>query len=161
MYVANGIIKLLLVNKHAWQLLRWYSAASLSSLNFYVNTFPAPIHHPDLLSKKILSPTERQDVSELTLDCLSALMNTTRKTEIVKERPTQRICCKEIYDENYWFSDPRNYRLSQKERGGRVNRPRLSSNFNLLWHKNGCRYPIKINELETSNAHVLKVHYSP
>jgi len=52
-------------------------------------------------SKKILSPTERQDVSELTLDCLSALMNTTRKTEIVKERLTQRICCKEIYDGNY------------------------------------------------------------
>ncbi len=122
---ANGIIKLLLANKHAWHLLRWYSAASLSSLELQVNAFPAPIHHPDLLPKNILSQTERQDVSELPLDCLSALMNTTRKTEIVKERLTQRICCKEIYDGNYWFSDPRNYRLSEKERGGRVNRARL------------------------------------
>jgi hypothetical protein len=70
-------------------------------LDFLINTFPAPIHHSDPLPKNILSPTERQDVSELSLDCLSALMNTTRKTEIVKERLTQRICCKEIYDQNY------------------------------------------------------------
>jgi len=54
--------------------------------------------------------------------------------------------------------------VSRKEGGGLTGQNfNLIPYQNLLWHKNGCRYPIKINGLETSNAHVLRfiTHHKP